>query len=105
MNVVLDDPLVKKHLCHFRWSEGVDGLRITYDFLDYVTLCEVVGCVVLGDNPVFGLGVGEDVVGCVHEVMSLPLVERRLIVELFEYFECECPRKIVKRVLDEFVSG
>lgn len=104
VNIVLDDPVVKKFVKHFRWSDVDGGVLISYDGVDFETVCRVVGCLFMGVDPCFYLDVSQSVVNVVLGLYNLPVDERLLVVELFDYFECECSRKVLKRVLGDGVS-
>lgn len=105
-NKILDkhSPIYDKHLERFRWFKepGGNKITITYDNMTYGTICQIIGCIVMREDPYFTVvNISQEDIDNVSEIYAMPPWERGTISELFEYFKYECPLKILKKTLKE----
>ena len=95
-------PRVKKHLNMFTWYvTDTKSLDIKYNGLSFSIICEVIGCFVMGADPYIYKGFTESTIDKVKEIYELAPWERIIITKLFDYLNNECPRKKVKRIIQE----
>lgn len=100
----LKQPIVQKHLKHFMWSKRINSvaLDVHYQFMDYATICEVIGCLEMGGDPEYELYVSDMSIERVRKIHELPQEERQVITDLFKYFNEDCPRKRMKKIIPEY---
>lgn len=95
----LKSPIVKKHLQHFTYRIP-PNFEVYYDQARLVDIIFIMGCWELNISPYYH-GMDPYKTNTVKRIKQLPQEEIDTIIKLFNYFEDECPKTKLKRLIKE----